>query len=346
MTLLDDFGLVLETFGKAFIPEQFRPTLRGHFQKAGIYIIPYKLFGLLFLASISITSALYTHFWSFFKKLLTLKLITYTFTFWTIVGGIAAATMIGAVYMWIDVHIFRRTRSMESVLPDFLTVVSENLRAGMTVDRALWKAVKPEFGILATEIRIASKKVMTGQDVDVVLRELTEKYDSPTMKRAFGLIIEAIKSGGELADTVDRIVDNIRQNNILKEKMMANAVQFTIFITFIVTVVAPGLFALAYNLLVMMQAFGAKLTVSGAGGGGAASSFLSFGGVAVKLEDFRFFSQMCIAIIGFFAAMIVSSISKGDIKAGLKYVPIFILVGLLLYTLMLNALLAVFGGII
>lgn len=344
MTIKDDFGLVLETFGKAFVPDRFRPIIRGHFQKAGIYVIPYKLFGLLFLASVSVTSALYTHFWPFFRKLAMLKLISYTFAFWAVVGGITAATMIGAVYVWIDIRIFRRTHAMETVLPDFLTVVSENLRAGMTVDRALWKAIKPEFGVLAMEIRIASKKVMTGQDVDAAMVELTERYDSPTMKRAFGLIVEAVKSGGELADIIDRIVDSIRQNNILKEKMMANAVQFSIFITFIVTVIAPGLFALAYNLLVIMGKFGAKLAISGATAGPA--SFLSFGGVAVKPEDFMFFSQLCIAIIGFFAAMIVSSISKGDIKAGLKYVPIFIITGLVLYTLFQKALLALFGGIV
>ncbi|MBI4441376.1 type II secretion system F family protein [Candidatus Woesearchaeota archaeon] len=346
MTLKDDFGLVLEMFGKAFVPERVRPGIRAHFQKAGIYVIPYKLFGLLFLLSVSITSALYKLAWSTFKGYAVFKLVFSTFLFWAIVGGAAAALMIAVVYIWIDVQIFRRTRAMEGVLSDFLTVMSENLRAGMTVDRALWKAVKPEFGVLSAEIKIASKKVMTGQDVDTVLRELTEKYDSPMMKRAFGLIIEAIKAGGEIAEIIDRTVENIRQNNILKEKMMANAVQFTIFISFIVMVIAPGLFALAYNLLVMIQAFGAKLTVAGATAGGAASTFLSFGGVAVALDDFKFFSQLCITIIGFFAAMIVSSISKGDIKSGLKYVPTFVLVGLLVYTFLLKTLLAIFGGLV
>ena len=346
MTLMDDFGLVLETFGKAFIPERVRPYLRIHFQKAGIYVIPFKLFGLLFLASISITSALFTHFWPTFRAMATFNLVISTFAFWALIGGLSAATMIAAIYVWLDIKIFRRTAAMELVLPDFLTVVSENLRAGMMIDMALWKGVKPEFGVLASEIRIASKKVMTGQDVHAVLFDLTEKYDSPTMKRSFGLIVEAIKAGGEIAEIIDRTVDNIRQNNILKEKMMANAVQFTIFIAFIVTVIAPGLFALAYNLLIMIQAFGAKLTTAGASAGGAASTFLSFGGVAVKLEDFDFFAKMCIGIIGAFAAMIVSSISKGDIKSGTKYIPIFVLVGLGLYIVFRTTLTRIFGGII
>ncbi len=344
MALKDDFAVVLETFGKAFVPQRVRPILREHFQKAGLYVIPYKLFGLLFFAAVTITSALYTHFWPFFRPLVFYQLVFWTFLFWAAVLGGAAATMIGLVYIWLDVKIFRRTRAMETVLPDFLTVVSENLRAGMTIDRALWRAIKPEFGVLATEITIASKKVMTGQDVEKSLTALTDAYDSPTMKRAFGLIIEALKSGGELADIIDRVVENIRQNTILKQRMMANAVQFTIFISFIVMVVSPGLFALAYNLLVMIQAFGAKLTVGTAVT--PAAAFLSFGGVAVKLDDFRFFSQMSLVVISIFAAMIVSSISKGDMKSGLKYIPTFILVSLLLYSFFLKTLLAVFGGII
>ena len=38
------------------------------------------------------------------------------------------------------------------VLADFLGLTSSNISAGMPIDRALWFAVRPKFGILAREI--------------------------------------------------------------------------------------------------------------------------------------------------------------------------------------------------
>ena len=45
-----------EEFGKAFIPERFRPGLRAYLRKAGISEVPYGSFGILFALAIIITA--------------------------------------------------------------------------------------------------------------------------------------------------------------------------------------------------------------------------------------------------------------------------------------------------
>src|SRR3989338_5231262 len=51
---------------------------------------------------------------------------------------------------------------VEEVLPDFLSLSASNVRAGMTIDQAMWYAAKPEFGILSTEVATVAKKAFGG----------------------------------------------------------------------------------------------------------------------------------------------------------------------------------------
>ena len=71
-----------------------------------------------------------------------------------------------AVYFYVDLKIFNRTKQVEAVLPEFLNMVSENLKGGMAFENALWSSIKPEFGVLGDEMRLTAKKVITGQDIE------------------------------------------------------------------------------------------------------------------------------------------------------------------------------------
>jgi len=122
------------------------------------------------------------------------------------------------------------------VLPDFLRFVSENLKGGLPFERALWSAIRPEFGVLASEVRLAAKRVMTGQDVDEALQEFTSKYESPMLRRSFNLITEGMKGGGEIADLIDRIVEDIEDTKELKSEMATTNLSYVIFVSFVVLI--------------------------------------------------------------------------------------------------------------
>lgn len=308
-----------EEFGKAFIPEFIRPKLRGYLEKAGIYEIPYKIFGILFYISLAITTIFYVYLWNYFVKLSVIKLMIYTFGFWFIVELAFALVMMGIVYAYVDVLIFKRTKAMEDVLADFLSIFNDNLKTGMTLDKALWRAIKPEFGVLANEIKITSKRVMTGEDIVTTLEDFVNKYDSITLKRAFSLITESMKGGGELSNIIDRVIDDIKKTTALKERMIANTISYTIFITIIVIGIAPALFSLSYYLLSMIDTFSQKVLSTA-----TLTSMMGNISIAIELTDFMLFSKLALIVIAFFAGMIISIINKGDIRGGLKYVPVYV----------------------
>ncbi len=321
----------LADVGKAFVPKRFRPGLRIYLAKAGIDYVPYRFFGILFYVAIAITAVLYfvTDFYSLVAHFHPLLVGFYVFLFWFFSSFLLSSVIIAGIYFYLNMKIYNRVKVMENYLQDYLILVSTNLRGGLSFEKALWASIKPEFGILSEEMGLVSKKVMTGSDLKDALRELALKYDSPTMKRTMDILIGQFDSGGEVADVLDQIIENLRKTKMIKDEMVANTLLFTIFITAIVVVISPLLFALAFNLLSILISVSAQ--VAPAIDQAATNIPFQIEEINVEEDEFRAFSVLAIAIIAMFSSMIMSIIQKGDIKGGLKYMPFFIAASLGFY---------------
>ena len=336
--------IFLEEFGKAFVPKRIAPNLRKYLFKAGFNEVPYKFFGLLFYVSALITTVLYIVFlYPHFKKLSLFEIYTYSFLGWFAVQLFFATLFILLVYFYLDLKIFYRTKKMEEELPDFMQVLSSNLKGGMTFESALWAAVKPRFGILGSEMAKTSKKVMTGYEVSKALTEMSEKYDSLMLSRTVDLMISELESGGNIAQLLDRIVENLKDVKELKDEMSASAIAYIIFISVIVVVISPLLFALSFHLLNLILKFVGQLASASQR---ASNIPFLFSQVNIHPKDFKSFSIISIVIISFFSSLIVSIVEKGDIKSGVKYIPIYTFGSLLMYLFFTKIFGILFSGII
>ena len=346
--------IFLEEFGKAFVPKKFIPNLRKYFRKGGYSEVPYKFFGLLFYISAALTTFIFISY--LIPRLEASSLLkTYSnsiigvfiqFVFstisWFFVQLFFVTLFILLIYFYVDLSIYQRTKRMEEQLPDFLQVLSSNLKGGMTFENALWAAIKPRFDVLGAEMARASKRVMTGSDIADALNELSEKYDSLMLRRTVDLMISEVESGGNVANLIDRIVDNLKQTKELKDEMSASAIAYVIFISIIVVIISPLLFALSFNLLVITLNFIGKIATATTG---ASSLPFNITQTSINPDDFKIFSVLAITIIALFSSMIVSIVEKGDIKGGLKYIPIYVLGSAFFYFIFMKILKIFLGGI-
>ncbi len=315
--------IFVEEFGKAFIPKRFRPKLKEYLLKAGLTDVPYNLYGFFFYLSLIATYFIFIFL--IFPKIKTLAgayiLIISFFSWLGIQLSIVAA--LGLIYyLFIEQIIYLRTQRMEDVLEDFLHVVSENLKGGLTLEESFWGAVKPEFGVLANEIQLTAKKVMTGEDVTVALKELSLKYNSPTLTRSLNLVIQSIEGGSKISEILDRIISNIKETKRLKKEMATTNLTYVIFVSFVVLAVAPGLFTLANQLLKILAHFSGGL-IHGAGSG-MPNTPINLGNISIDPDIFKKFSYYGVGLISLFASMIISIIRKGSIRAGLKLIPVYV----------------------
>ena len=338
--------IFLEEFGKAFVPKKVIPNLKSYMLKAGFAEVPYKLFGILFYISAFITTLIFITFvfpYISAGKYSVLLVYLYSFSSWFVVQLFFAAFFIMVVYFYLDLRIYHRTRLMEDQLPDFLEVLSANLKGGMTFERALWGAINPRFMVLSNEMARTSKKVMTGYDLSKALIELGDSYDSLMLKRTMDLIISEVESGGNVAELIDRLVDNLKETKALKDEMSGAAIAYIIFISVIVIVISPLLFALSFNLLSLILKFISKISVAAQR---APALPFSFSQAGVNPADFRIFSLVAISMISLFSSLIVSIVEKGDMKGGVKYIPIYIFGSVTLYLLFMKVLGIMFSGIL
>lgn len=66
------------------------------------------------------------------------------------------------IYVWLRMRIDNRKKQIEDVLPDFLQICAANVRAGMSIERALWFAARPEFGLLSEEVANTTRRTFGG----------------------------------------------------------------------------------------------------------------------------------------------------------------------------------------
>lgn len=342
----------LDRIGRAFVFERFRDPLRFYLLKAGIEAVPYFAFTVMFFASLGIT---YLIFFGFFFPIIigasAVAIFLSTLVFWIVCVGLIVGLFMFFIWSYLNVKIYNRTKEMEERLPEYLALVVTNLRSGMSFDKSLWAAIRPEFGVLSREITMVSKQVMTGNDTSEALHEFAMRYESPILRRSINLIISEIESGGEVAVVIERVIENLRKTSSLKKEMAASVVSYMIFISIIVMFLAPILFALANVIFQVILGFADQIAASpGMAGsaGGAAQLFESMGRLAehgdTLTSDFMTFSYLALGTISFFSAMIVSIIEKGDVMGGLKYIPVFMTVTLAVFYFAARAVSGAFGA--
>ena len=233
-------------------------------------------------------------------------------------------------YVAVDLRIFKRKVDIEEVLPDFLQLTASNINAGMTIDKALWFAVRPRFGVLAKEIEIVAKETMSGADLKTALERFGSRYDSVVLKRTISMINEGIEAGGKIGDLLSRISDDVREQKTMVKEMSANVTTYVIFIVFATVVAGPLLFALAGVLIEVVGNLGSALGNTGSSASSAGIP-ISFSGTGITKSDFRIFAIVSLSLSAFFSAMMTSTIRKGNIQSGVKYIPIFIFISLFIY---------------
>src|SRR4030042_1712475 len=258
------------------------------------------------------------------------NLLVFLLGFWLTCFIIILALLWGAYLFYLDMRIFNRTKAVEAVFPDFLQLTSANISAGMPIDRALWYAVRPGFGVLAKEIESVAKNNMAGEDQRSAVFNFANKYNSKIIQRSISLLLGGKAAGGELADPLKKEAMNIEETKLIKKEMASSVTTYVIFIIFATIIAAPVLFGLSTQLLVVIKAITGRLgsTMS------SSSSIMgfSFSGDAIKTSDFSIFAYLMLGISAFSSACIVSIIRKGRVKEGLAQIPVFIIVALLIYT--------------
>ena len=315
--------------------QERKQRLKNYIGRAGFEVNLKRLKRIFFNIAIVINlifSALLIYYFSVTYGIEWGTVVASIFVLWVLIFVLLIIALWMMFYIAVDLKIFKRKVDIEEVLPDFLQLTASNINAGMTIDRALWYAVRPRFGVLAKEIETVAKETMSGVDLKLALEKFASRYDSAILKRSVSMINEGVEAGGSIGDLLNRVSLDIQQQKAMFKEMSANVTTYVIFIVFATVVAAPFLFALSGILIQVVESLGSSLGGATSGAQSAGIS-ISFSGVGVAQTDFKIFAIVSLMITSFFSAIMVATIKKGNVKAGVKYIPIFAIISLVLYVI-------------
>ncbi|MEM5772674.1 MAG: type II secretion system F family protein [Candidatus Aenigmatarchaeota archaeon] len=225
-----------------------------------------------------------------------------------------------------------RARELEANFPDVLSLISANLRAGMTVEKAIWSAARPEFGPLEEELNDVGKDVVGGVPITEALLKMAKRIRSEIITQTIKLIIEGIKSGGELESLLSEIANDIRAMDMLKEEVKANLTMYTIFIFFAACIAAPLIYGISSKFVEISVKIQRPI-ISESVAGAPIYLGIRSGMISVTEPEIFFFYISLITIITIFASFIYGIMTSGRMRRGLRYTPLFFIVGLAIFIL-------------
>ncbi|MFH1125813.1 MAG: type II secretion system F family protein, partial [Candidatus Altiarchaeota archaeon] len=253
-----------------------------------------------------------------------------------------------ATYILLQLSAESKAKFVESVLPDALQLMASNIRAGLTTDKALLLAARPEFGPLREEISKVGRETMAGRNFIDALKKSTLKIRSKDMERTIALIVQSLKSGGQLADLLDQTADDMRDQQIIQKEISASVLMYAMFIGIAITLGAPMLFALSSFLLELlvknMELISSQMPMSLRTMASSVMPAMAGSGITIKPEFARTYSVISIIVSTIFGSLVMGLIMKGEEKAGLKYIPPMMVVAICLFYLIHYILTTVLSG--
>ncbi|MHA1743027.1 MAG: type II secretion system F family protein, partial [Candidatus Heimdallarchaeota archaeon] len=195
----------------------------------------------------------------------------------------------------------------------------------LTADKALLFAARPEFGVLEKEIRLAASKAVAGEPIEDALIALSNRIKSRIVNRTFGLIVEGMKKGGEIASLLEQTADDIRDLKLLKKEIAAQVGMYSIFIFIAIAFAAPLLFAFSSYLVGTMSMIGSKLAVEETSQYTAVGP-LKLGVVKISPSFLRVYPLLMLSVSSIFGGLLLGLLREGREKAGIKFIPILMLI--------------------
>ncbi len=249
-----------------------------------------------------------------------------------IIGIVSAILYELVIYAVLEFLIDKRKTFLEGLLADYLQITSANVRSGLSLDKAMVMAARPEFKYFSDDIMILSEQVYAGQTMDDALINLGNKYRSTHLKHTIRLIIESIQYGGGVTDLLNQVAKDIRNQQLIQKEIAGQLFMYIIFISFASLIAAPMLYALTTQMVQITNTIWSGILQENPGGlPSQGMSFLKPSPPQISIQDYKNFAIESIIVITGFCAFIISTISTGSAIKGLKYMPVFIICGFLIY---------------
>ncbi|MBN1940622.1 MAG: type II secretion system F family protein [Candidatus Diapherotrites archaeon] len=327
-------------FGMLF-PQKIREAFKKELEYVGMETPEANLLGFIFTFGLVISIAITANAYVFLNTGIWLALAIFAVLFVVFGAGI---------YLWLNMIAENRGKFVQRILPDVLQLVSSNLKSGLTTEKALLASARPEFGVFAKELKLASAKVLAGERIEEALTEITYKIKNRSLERTMWLMVQGIRSGGEVADLLSQLSEDLREENALQDETQAEVSMYILLIFIAAAIGAPILFGVSSYIVGVLSEQTEQFIITpeeleDITSRSPVGKFLGVPQISISPEFATMFSLLALLVTCTFASLIMGVINTGKEKNGIKYLPAILIVGVSLFFIIRMVLEMVLGNI-
>ena len=235
-----------------------------------------------------------------------------------IILAFLVATGILGIY---ELYHLRIIRKIDERFPDFVRDMAESRRAGMTFTKAIMYSAKGNYGVLTPEIQKIARQISWGSSVDNALSAFAKRVNTKLIRRTISLIIEASRSGGNVADVLDAASVDARELKLIDAERRASMISY-------VAVIYVGMGVFLMILIILTKSLIPSMLGEGAAGLGQASQSglgaSGGGGLTEKAVTEVFYYGALIQCMGM--GLVTGVFEEGTVMAGIKHTFVMTLV--------------------
>ncbi|NPA38808.1 MAG: type II secretion system F family protein [Candidatus Nanohaloarchaeota archaeon] len=210
---------------------------------------------------------------------------------------------------------YLQAKAIEDNFPTFLRNIVEGLRSGMDLNKAVIYASRSHYGKLDEYVKGLVVELSWGVPFNKAMARFAEKTKNPLIKRVIATVLEAYRSGGNLADVLESVTQSTFEIDRIKKERKASIhgqmVQgYFIFIIFIAVMIGMKKFLIP------------ALSTSG----GDSQS------LTINTELYNQLFTHLGVIQGIFSGLVIGKLAEGKISAGFRHSIIMSLIAYITLT--------------
>ncbi|GEM_PF-183336 len=222
-----------------------------------------------------------------------------------------------------------RQKEMEVKFLEFVRTLVETVRSGVTIPQAILhvKTSGADYGALTPYTTKLANQIEWGFPLHQALLTFGKDTLNPVIRRSIGIVIQAEKSGGDMAAVLEAVSGSVLEIKKLRDEQKSNAygqiIQgYIIFFVFL-------------SIMIIMQVWLIpKLSdIAGDVSTSLSGSFGSGGGSpTAKKSDLGVVFTETIIVQGLFAGLMIGKFAEGKYGGGIKHSLIMVIGGYLVIT--------------
>ena len=209
----------------------------------------------------------------------------------------------------VEFNNYRWKKQVERNVPLLLKDVTESVRSGMTLPRALEEASHRDYGPVSKELERALSMFVLGAKFEDALMFLAKRLRRPVAMRMCTVLVEAQQTGGKLLEVLGTSVELFSSLNAFNEEQNTNMKPYmmTIYMATLTFLIIA---------FIMLHQFLAPLVAAKGSSAGAQSGLLA------GVFDINYYASLLFwasLLESIFGGLVVGKIVDRDLAAGLRH---------------------------